>query len=99
MLKQKSTVYSEIKRGSIFGFEDYLYRLPSEKLHALYDGREFFSEHDLGKVPKNKFFVKHEPTDTGIFESCENSNEVKCIDFSDIIEMQKRFPDVANAFC
>jgi len=45
-------------KGSIFGFEDYIYRLPEDVRHALFDGKKFFCDHKLIEFPKNKFYVK-----------------------------------------
>lgn len=96
-LKQQTIAYRQMTRG-IFGFEDYLYRLPEGQLHALYDERVIFCDIKLGPVVKNKFIVRHWPVHV-TKDVKDYSNEVMSLKFEDIREMQHKFENVANKFC
>jgi hypothetical protein len=45
-------------KGAIFGLEDYIYRMPTDLRHSLFDNKEFFSNVELKSWPKVHFYSR-----------------------------------------
>ena len=56
---EKEIAYRHMYRGCIFGLEDYLYRIPENELHEMFDEKTFFCDHEIRKTQKNKFYVRY----------------------------------------
>ena len=57
-LMYNDTPYYKQAKGSFFGLEDYIYRLPEETRHELNDHYYFFSDYRINIWYKRKFKVK-----------------------------------------
>jgi hypothetical protein len=99
---EKEIGYRNLYRGCIFGLEDYLYRIPEEELFELYDGKSFFCDHEIKKTQKNKFYVRYVRDlleHDEVKHSSDKANyQLMKIKFTDVIEMQTLFEEIANDF-
>jgi hypothetical protein len=88
LLKYELTPYYKQEKGSFFGLEDYIYRLPDETRHELNDQVYFFSDYSINIWFKRKFKVR---------TRCKTT--VYTLDLYSLFpECQRRFPRFANSF-
>lgn len=97
---EKEIAYRHMYRGCIFGLEDYLYRIPENELHEMFDEKSFFCDHEIRKTPKNKFYVRYmrdcNLSDENSSKSDKANYQLMRIKFKDLCEMQELFEEFAN---
>lgn len=86
MLPQLAS-YRVMYRGSIFGLEDYIYRMDTDLRHSLYDNKEFFANLELKSWPKVHFYSRRLA-----------QTDLMRLPLNDLVQWQHDFSKIVNDF-